>query len=396
MAVGESAHIGHNSPNLRSDRTRVHRTRAAALVLTLQWLALVICPAWATLVSAPAISVRGNINNTYSNVLPNFNMALDVAVFRIAMKAGDQDLVPIPQTGSILLAAGSQSGLAVVYPEIGEPYRSIFSSIIEGIEDRAKGSVPAFAMGPNPNVQNLAAELRRQNIQVVIALGRNGLRATTGLDRDIDVIVGGVVSIPESEMQGTSVHSMAPDPALLLERLKGLLPSMRRVFVVYDPRQNAWLIRLAREATKSLGLELVAQEAQDLKTAMRFYQEDIASADPKHDAIWLLQDSVTVEESATLPFVLQEAWARSLVVFSSSVGHVKRGALFSLYPNNVELGRNLAKYALNHSASGGSPTRAILPLREVLMAVNLRTAAHVGVNLAGHQQQAFDMVYPEQ
>jgi putative tryptophan/tyrosine transport system substrate-binding protein len=37
----------------------------------------------------------------------------------------------------------------------------------------------------------------------------------------------------------------------------------------------------------------------------------------------------------------------------------------------------------------------ILPLKEVLMAVNLRTAAHVGVDLEARQQQAFDMVYPE-
>jgi len=316
-------------------------------------------------------------------------------VYRIALKTGDQDLASIARNRPLQVAAAGQSGIAVVYPDIGEPYRSIFSSIIEGIEDKAKGTVPAFAIGANPNTQNLAAELRRQNIQVVIALGRNGLRATAGLDRDISVLVGGVISMPESEMQGTAVHSMAPDPALLLERLRGLLPSIRRVFVVYDPRQNTWLIRLARDAAKTLGLELVAQEAQDLKTAMRIYQEDLANADPKRDAIWLPQDSVTVEESATLPFVLQEAWSRSLVVFSSSVGHVKRGALFSLYPDNVELGRNLARHALSHMSSGGQ-MRAVVPLKEVLMAVNLRTAAHVGVNLAGRPQSAFDMVYPDQ
>ena len=320
----------------------------------------------------------------------------DIAVFRIALKAGETELVPIARSRPLQLAASGQSGIAVVYPDIGEPYRSIFSSIIEGIEEKAKGSVPAFAIGPRPDTQALAAELRRQNVQVVIALGRNGLKATTGLERDIGVVVGGVVSMSESEMPGTPVHSMAPDPALLLERLHGLLPSIRRVFVVYDPRQNAWLIRLAREAAKSLGLELVAQEAQDLKTAMRYYQDDVAAADPRHDAIWLPQDSVTVEESATLPFVLQEAWARSLVVFSSSVGHVKRGALFSLYPDNVELGRNLAKYALSHMNGSGSSVRAMIPLREVLMAVNLRTAAHVGANVASRGQQPFDMVYPEQ
>jgi putative ABC transport system substrate-binding protein len=374
----------------------VHKTRAVVLALASLWLAFHACPACTAPVSLPPTAVRGEPGESSATELPRFNSAVDVVVYRIALKTSDQDLAPIPRSRPLQIAANGQSGIAVVYPDIGEPYRSIFSSIIEGIEDKAKGSVPAFAIGANPNIQNLAAELRRQNVQIVIALGRNGFRATAGLERDIGVVVGGVISMPESEMQGTTVHSMAPDPALLLERLKGLLPSIRRVYVVYDPRQNTWLIRLARDAARSLGLELVAQEAQDLKSAMRLYQEDINNADPKRDAFWLPQDSVTVEESATLPFVLQEAWSRSLVVFSSSVGHVKRGALFSLYPDNVELGRNLAKYALNHMASAAQPTRAIVPLKEVLMAVNLRTAAHVGVNLAGRQQQAFDMVYPDQ
>jgi putative ABC transport system substrate-binding protein len=112
--------------------------------------------------------------------------------------------------------------------------------------------------------------------------------------------------------------------------------------------------------------------------------------------LWLPQDSVTVEESSVLPLVLQEAWKRSLVVFSSSVSHVKRGALFSLYPNNIELGRNLADTALGRASSGGAAVRAIMPLREVLVAVNVRTAGHLGLGIGTRQQQAFDMVFPEQ
>lgn len=359
------------------------------------WLASHAWLAWAVPASPVVPVTAAGSRGLAAGGLPNVNPAPDVAVFKLVLKSGDADAVPAPRSRPLLLAANGTAGIAVIYPDIGEPYRSIFSSIIEGIEEKAKSPVPAFAVGANPNTQSLLAELRRQNIQVVIALGRNGLRATAGLDHDFNVVVGGVVSMPESELQGNSVLSMAPDPALLLERLHGLTPSIRRVFVVYDPRQNTWLIRLAREAAKNLGLELVAQEAQDLKTAMRFYQDDIASADPKRDAVWLPQDSVTVEESATLPFVLQEAWARSLVVFSSSVGHVRRGALFSLYSDNVELGRNLATLALSRSPTGGRPAHVILPLKEVLMAVNLRTAAHVGINLEARQQQAFDMVYPE-
>jgi len=291
----------------------------------------------------------------------------------------------------VALAAEPARSIAVIYPEIGEPFRSVFARIIEGIDDQARARVPSYAVGTNANLQELAGELQRQDIRVVIALGRNGLKAATALDRDIAIVAGGVLSVPESEARGLTVHTLAPDPALLFAQLKSLMPAARRVMVIHDPRQNAWLIRRARDAAKAQGLDLVAHEADDLKAAIRLYQETFSTADPRRDVLWLPQDSTTVDESTVLPLVLQESWNRNLAVFSSSVTHVKRGALFALYPNNVELGRSLVSSALGVMAgSGGS--RGVQPLKDVLVAVNVRTANHLGVPLGGRR---FDLIFPE-
>jgi len=383
----------------------VHRWSIAHLIVLL-WLVSLAGPVLASVgTGAPpdilaVIYDRGGESavGDFSGILAGIEDTPNVVVYRVALNTSKLELAVAPRADvyrPIHLAFNDQSGIAVLYPDIGEPYRSVFSRIIEGIEDKTKGRVASYAVGAAQNSQDLTAELRRQNVRVVIALGRNGLKAAANLDRDIGVVVGGVLSVPESETRGMSVFSLAPDPVLLFDRLKALMPSVRRVFVVYDPRQNAWLIRLAREAAKGRGLELVAQEATDLKSAMHLYQGNLAAADPKRDAIWLPQDSVTVEDSSVLPLVLQEAWSRSLVVFSSSVAHVKRGALFSLYPNNMGLGRNLADSALDRVSSGSTPARAISPLKEVLMAVNVRTAGHLGLGIGPRQQQAFDMVFPE-
>lgn len=301
------------------------------------------------------------------------------------------------RAGTIQLAAagGSVGPIAVLYPDIGEPYRSIFSKIIEGIEETSQTKVASYAVGSNFNAQAISGELKRQDIRVVIALGRNGLRAASTLDKDIGVVAGGIVSVSDSDQRGNAVLSLAPDPALLFSRLKALSPKTQRVFVVFDPRQNAWLIKLAREAAKNHGIELVAQEAGDLKSALGIYQGIFATADAKRDALWLPQDSATVDDSLVLPLVLQESWNKSLPVFSSNVSHVKRGALFALYPNNFELGRNLASSAIG-IASGSSAARGVLPLRDVLTAFNIRTASHLGLAMSPAQQQRFDLLFPEQ
>lgn len=292
-------------------------------------------------------------------------------------------------------AAGLEpSAIAVLYPDIGEPYRSVFTKIIEGIEQQARGKVASFAVGSASISADLGSELRRRELRAVIALGRNGLRAVTGLDRSTPVVAGGVLSVPEAEARDLQVHSLTPDPALLFARLRVLVPGVRRVVVVFDPRQNAWLMRLAREAARVQGLELLATEAEDLKSALRAYQAAVGSLEGRRDALWLPHDSTTVDEAAVLPLVLQEAWDRSFTVLSSSVAHVRRGALFSLYPDNAALGRRLGAALLAAVNSSGSRPVGVLPLRDVLVAANVRAASHLGLNFTSGQH-SFDMVFPE-
>lgn len=303
--------------------------------------------------------------------------------------------VPLLGVGLAAAAALQPSrGIAVLYPDIGEPYRSVFAKIIQGIEEQAGGPVASIAVGTSQDMQALANELRRKDARVVIALGRNGLKAAANLERGLGVVVGGVVAVPEAEIRNFTVSSLTPDPALLFARLKGFIPAAKRVFVVYDPSQNAWLMRLARLAAGARGIELVAYEAADLKSALQHYQTILAGMEPGRDALWLPLDSTTVHEAAVLPLVLQEAWGRNLAVFSSNLAHVKRGALFSLYPNNLAVGRDLADYALGYLGSAPPPP-GMVPSKAVRLAVNVRTAAHLGIDTIG-KTASFDLVFPEQ
>jgi putative ABC transport system substrate-binding protein len=205
------------------------------------------------------------------------------------------------------------------------------------------------------------------------------------------VVAGAVLAVGESEAKDNTVISLAPDPALLFGRLKSLQPGIRRVTVVYSPAANEWLIRLARIAAKAHDIELNALPADDLKTALKQYMEFFAASN-KGDALWLPQDGTTVEESAVVPLVLKESWNRGIPLFSSSLAHVRRGALFALYPNNIELGKDLANFALGYLGSGARPSKGLLPLRGVMAAVNARTASHLGISL---NQHSFDLLLPE-
>ena len=296
----------------------------------------------------------------------------------------------LAQTPSVRAAA-----MAVLYPEVTGPFAAIFATILEGIDERLQARTHRIAVAANVDVASVITELRKRELKVVIALGRAGMRVAGGLDLATDVVAGCIVSPGEAESRAAAVLSLAPDPLLLMQRLKALQPASRRVVVVYSARHSGWLQNLAQNAARHLGLELRAIEVEDLKAALRAYQDFFAQALPQ-DALWLPQDSLSVDESAVLPLVLQECWNRNLPLFSSNLAHVKRGALFSLYPNNLELGRSLGASALaqlQRSPAGPPGLRGVQPLRDVHAAINTRTASHLGLEASA--QRGFELSFPE-
>jgi putative ABC transport system substrate-binding protein len=291
--------------------------------------------------------------------------------------------------------SAGEDAIAVIYPDIGEPYRDIFQEMIKGVEDKVGTHVAIYPVSADTDVADLKARLLHQNTKVVIALGRQGMKTATALDSGIGVVVGGVLTVPENEARRQPVITLSPDPTLLFTRMKALMPTTKRIFVVYDPNFNGWLIKLAKDAASAQGLELVVYEARDLRSALQSYQKIFSAADGHADALWLPQDPTTVEDSSILPLVLQESWNQDVAVFSSNFGHVRRGVLFSLYPDNEALGKSLASLAegiLNSASGSGKP--GMMSLRDVQSAVNVRTAKHLGINPM--RLNSFSMTFPEQ
>lgn len=281
--------------------------------------------------------------------------------------------------------------IGVLFPDLGEPYRKVFEEIVAGIEMQARQRVRAWPVSPALPSAELAAAVRRSGARILVALGRQGIRAAAGLDGSMEVVIGGVSSVPDGERQFGVC--LTPDPALLFAQLKTLLPATRKVLVVHHPQHNEWLLRLAREAAAAQGMELQVAEARDLAASARLYEAAFAGADRKRDALWLPIDPATLDEATIMPIVLRESWNRGLAVFSSSLLHVNKGALFSLYPNNTELGRTLGSLA-NALMSGETAPRGVTPLRDVHAALNTRTASHLGIPIDARMQRAFQTIYP--
>jgi len=139
-----------------------------------------------------------------------------------------RDPLLLAQAQTDLAKRGRDDGIAVLYPDIGEPYRKVFTEIIDGIERQTRLPVRGYPVADRADPAELQAALKRNGSKVIIALGRQGVKAAAAMT-GTPVIVGGVSSVPEADKWNGI--SLTPDPTLLFARLRSLLPAVRRVIV---------------------------------------------------------------------------------------------------------------------------------------------------------------------
>jgi putative ABC transport system substrate-binding protein len=137
----------------------------------------------------------------------------------------------------------------------------------------------------------------------------------------------------------------------------------------------------------------MAHKTADLLTAAAMYKSVIQGLGPQ-DALWIPQDPQAVDDKVILPMLLNAAWAQNFILFSSNADHAKRGALYSVYPDNFAMGRKLGQIA-EQRVGGISANAGMQPLDDLLIAVNLRTAEHLRLNLSSDQVRSFDLTFPQ-
>ncbi|MEX1031752.1 MAG: hypothetical protein WDZ30_00185 [Cellvibrionaceae bacterium] len=281
--------------------------------------------------------------------------------------------------------------LGVLYPEVREPYHQVYASIVEGIEGEYKQEVRRFVVTDNSTADSVRQWVEMHEIDALVVLGNQSL-AYLPEDNQLPVVVGGTILKPGPEsLAGITLN---PSPSLLFGGLLKLKPSVTDIHVVYEPDYNEWVVAEANKAAEALDLTLHGHPVSGMRQAAAKYREVQGTLNSDKAALWLPLGGPS-RESSILQTILQKAWSGDQIVISSNLSDVRRGALYALYPNNREMGRELAKLlkqCMTESASESEPRK--LFLSSTFQAVNLRTAEHIGLRLTRDDLKDFEFVYP--
>ncbi|WP_157447318.1 ABC transporter substrate binding protein [Catenovulum agarivorans] len=279
------------------------------------------------------------------------------------------------------------ANIVVAYPEVKEPYKAVFELIVQGIQENASETVTPLEFKQGIGSESILSELLKLNADAAIMLGGYGFKYAHDIVKHMPVMVGGYPIKPN----GFGGVSMTNDPEIVFAELDRLAPHIQRVYMVYS-QSTEWIIPRTQAAANKHGVELVATRADDIKAAMTYYDRLFKRIDPKKDSIWLTLDTVTANDQVVLPYLLEASWMRKFVLFSSKPTHAKRGALFSLFPDNYQLGKRLISMAEN--TLNNNLIYKVEPMDKFQVAVNLRAAAHLGVQYDESIKQDMHIIVP--
>jgi len=290
-----------------------------------------------------------------------------------------------------MIGGASADPVLVLYPEAPDPYRQAFDQIMTGIARTAERPV---------HRHRIAATTERAQIQdgldpaepdaTVVILGQpmaTLAEIRQSLDPHRRIFVSGINALP-GQIPWPGV-SLIIEPQRYLQTLHAVAPHIQIVIAFYHAQDQAW-VPLATQAAHAIGLHLEPIAVTDAVSAVQRLTETLKTLDPQTTALWFTANTIELDSELLFPWILEQTWARNIVAFSDTITHAKRGFLFALSPDYLEVGAELGRRL---HASG---TQAKFSLtRAARFALNLRTARHLGLPVPDDLIRRADRLFPQ-
>lgn len=217
-----------------------------------------------------------------------------------------------------------------------KPYADAFSGFKSQVNTKCKGVDYVF------RTSNGAVEyLSGSKPDLILAIGMDALQKVkifSGVPI-VYLMVLNPAAIVREERNITGV-SMTISPEKQLAAIRRVLPSARRIGLLYDPKKSASLVKRAQNVAKELKIDLLAKEVSHSK----FVPTALNSMKGAIDAFWMIPDT-TVVTPDTIELMMLYSLENKIPVCTFSTKYLEIGALMSLDINAGEMGRQAGDLA---------------------------------------------------
>jgi putative ABC transport system substrate-binding protein len=242
-----------------------------------------------------------------------------------------------------------------------------------------------YTQGKQGQLPDLAADLVRRKVDVIIAPGGTAARIAKATTNTIPIVVtavadpvgeGLVSNLARPGGNVTGLSNLSPDlSGKRIEILQEAFPKIARVAVLVAPSEEGGQLKATDDSARTLKLQIQAFEVHsrnDIENAFKTMKKQ------SHDAFIVFGSGVTFEHRKFLADQLARTRRPAMLPHSA---FVESGGLMSYGPNFSDLYRRAAVY-LDKILKGTKP--ADLPVeqpKKFEFIINLKTAKQIGLTI---------------
>ncbi len=218
-----------------------------------------------------------------------------------------------------------------------------YAQVTAGFSAEVKADVADVSLDEGPDAAARAMKKVAQDPPaLVLAIGPSAAVNARKQFSDVPIVF---VMVPyfqkyDLEAPNTTGIALTSDLSLELTALRALLPQVKRVGVVNDPRYSKAFVAEAAQVALSRGLTLVSIELD----AQARLDKALAAVKGRIDGLVVISDK-TVGNAAVVERLLQFSRDEGLPVVGLAAAQVKQGALFALAPAPLSLGLQAGRVA---------------------------------------------------
>jgi len=265
-----------------------------------------------------------------------------------------------------------------------------YQTALAGVRKSAPGvELTEFNMKDNLETgKNLIITIRDKKPKAILALGARAAKLAREEFTDVPVIYCLVFNPFELGLEAANISGVAmiASPDSQFESFKAVLPSLKRLGVLYDPNKSSRWVESAKKAAPRYGIELVERRITSAEGVSRALKEIISNI----DALWLLPDT-TVVSKEVFSYLLNVTLDKQRPIFAFSEGLVKSGALLALSPDYRETGAKVGE--LINAVLSGDSNYSPLVYPSGKLYINSKTAEAVGIRIPGAVKQKAEAIY---
>ncbi len=282
---------------------------------------------------------------------------------------------------------GHASRIAVILSADLPPYQKN----LEGFRNTCDATIIVYNMlGDEQKGKEIIKKIQANQPNLVLAIGTQAATLIREKLNRIPIVFSMVLNPEKHGLIGQNITGISLDVPVKMQfqTMKDILPGIKKVGVLFDPKESNKIIEDSRKVAEKIGLELMAVKTDSYKEIPRILRQTLSQV----DALWMIADK-TVVTNQSIKFFLETSLNSSVPLYGLSDSYVRSGALVSLtvdYRKNGERAGELA----NRILSGTDPSLIpIVPPQNIYRSLNTRVARELGLKIPAEVLKATKNVY---